>query len=85
MFPNALLLILDLPNIDAARTKPIATPRDSHGWLLQNLRIERKKPVKVLVVDLGTSCGGFLVTLERVSRIEKREARMGSPVTVTSQ
>ena len=60
-------------------------PKERKGWLLNKRLIERYQPVKKPAVDLDTIFGGFEVTLPRVSRMEVRDVRIGSPVIVTSQ
>lgn len=51
------------------------------GWLLT----ESQMPVKKPAVDLGLMEGGFLVISLKVSWMEVRLARMGSPLAETSQ
>lgn len=54
------------------------------GWAPTDVRATKKRCSMREVVDLGVSFGLAEVRVRRVSRIEVREGRIGSPLTVRS-
>lgn len=71
--------------MEAARTNPIAIPSASKGCPVQKLRMPKNRRWNEPVEDFEAILGGELTTLERVSKIEVREMRIGSPVSEVSQ
>ena len=58
---------------------------DRYGCLLHVLRSFQKNQKMLLCVLLGGSCGEFLRTLGKVSKMEVRDGTIGFPVEVRSQ